>query len=110
MGRKGILINYDFCTGCHSCEVSCRVEHGYPDDQGGVIVVQVGPWEDGPDRYQYSFVPVITDQCDQCFERVDAGKDPACVHHCQAFAMKYGRIDDLSKEVDEGSKFILYYL
>ena len=47
---------------------------------------------------------------DQCFERVDAGKDPACVHHCQAFAMKYGRIDDLSKEVDEGSKFILYYL
>lgn len=49
MARKGLLVNYDFCTGCHTCEVACRVEHGFPDDQGGVAVVQVGPWEYGPD-------------------------------------------------------------
>ena len=24
----GLLINYEFCTGCHSCEVSCQMEHG----------------------------------------------------------------------------------
>ncbi|HBT95151.1 MAG TPA: oxidoreductase, partial [Coriobacteriia bacterium] len=25
---KGILINYEYCTGCHSCEVACRNELG----------------------------------------------------------------------------------
>ena len=32
---KGILINYDYCTGCHSCEVACKVVHelnGWRDD------------------------------------------------------------------------------
>ena len=110
MGRKGILINYDYCTGRHSCEVACRVEHGYPDDQGGVFVAQVGPWQYGPDQYQYSFMPVITDQCDLCADRTEAGKDPMCVHHCQAFVLKYGDADEVGAEVSEGSKFVLYYL
>ena len=110
MERKGLLINYDFCTGCHSCEVACQVEHGFADDQGGVRVMQVGPWEYGPDAYQYSFMPVITDQCDHCADRLEGGKDPMCVHHCQAFVMKYGPVDDLSKEVDGSSKSVIYYL
>lgn len=110
MIRKGILINYDYCTGCHSCEVACRVEHGFPDDQGGVSVVQVGPWCYAPDKYQYSFMPVITDQCDQCAERLEEGKDPMCVHHCQAFVMRYGDADELSRCVEDGSKHVLYYL
>ena len=21
---EGILINYEYCTGCHSCEVACK--------------------------------------------------------------------------------------
>lgn len=110
MGRKGILINYEYCTGCHSCEVACRVEHGYADGQGGIALAQVGPWEYGPDHYQYSFLPVFTDQCDQCRARVEAGKDPMCVHHCQAFVMEFGDVGDLSRGVDESSKSVLYYL
>ena len=76
MARKGMLINYDYCTGCHTCEVACRVEHGFPDDQGGVAVAQTGPWEYAPDRYQFSYLPVLTDQCDQCAERREAGRIP----------------------------------
>ena len=57
MARKGMLINYDYCTGCHTCEVACRVEHGFPDDQGGVAVAQTGPWEYAPDRYQFRACP-----------------------------------------------------
>ena len=110
MIRKGILINYDYCTGCHSCEVACRVEHGFPDDQGGVSVAQVGPWCYASDKYQYSFMPIITDQCDQCVQRIEEGKDPMCVHHCQAFVMKYGNVDELSQCVKDGSKYVLYYL
>ena len=110
MLRKGILINYDYCTGCHSCEVACRVEHGYRDDQGGIVVKQIGPWEYAPDRYQYSFMPVITEQCDQCLERIGQGKDPMCVHHCQAFVMKYGDVESLSESVVDSSKHVLYFL
>lgn len=110
MLRKGILINYEYCTGCHSCEVACRVEHDYSDDQGGIIVKQIGPWEYAPDRYQYSFMPVITDQCDQCRERIDQGKDPMCIHHCQAFVMKYGNVENLYGNVTDSSKYVLYYL
>ena len=26
----GLLVNYDWCTGCHSCEIACRNELGLP--------------------------------------------------------------------------------
>lgn len=108
MGRKGILINYDYCSGCHSCEVACRVEHDFPDDQGGVIVSQVGPWRYGEDQYQYAYAPVITDMCDQCAERLEAGKDPTCVHHCQALVMQYGEVEELATSAPQGSKSMLF--
>lgn len=108
MMRTGMLINYDYCTGCHSCEVACRVEHGFADDEGGVIVKQVGPWEYAPDEFQYSFIPVITDQCDQCEARVTAGKAPTCVHHCQANVMAFGDAAALQDLVPEGSKSVIY--
>lgn len=108
MSRKGMLINYDYCTGCHSCEVACRVEHGFADDEGGIAVRQVGPWEYAPDVFQYSFMPVITDQCDQCQARLNEGKDPTCVHHCQAKVMAYGEVESLEKEAPEGSKSVIY--
>lgn len=110
MPRKGILINYDFCTGCHSCEVACRVEHGYTDEQGGIAVKQIGPWQYDVDRYQYSYMPVITDQCDQCIARLEQEKDPLCVHHCQAFVMQYGDVDELVADVPSTSKSVIYYL
>ena len=27
MARYGILVDYDYCTGCHTCEVACQQEH-----------------------------------------------------------------------------------
>lgn len=108
MSRKGLLINYDYCSGCHSCEIACRVEHGFPDDQGGVIVSQIGPWEYEKDKFQYSFVPAITDQCDQCISRLEKGKDPTCVHHCQAFVMQYGELEELVSQASDESKSMIY--
>ena len=49
-------------------------------------------------------------QCDQCAARLEEGKDPMCVHHCQAFVMRYGDAAELAKGVEEGSKSVLYYL
>jgi anaerobic dimethyl sulfoxide reductase subunit B (iron-sulfur subunit) len=110
MTRKGLFINYAYCTGCHSCEVACRVEHDYPDDQGGIIVTQIGPWQIGDDKYQFDYVPNVTDQCDHCASRLKEGKLPTCVHHCQAEVMKYGDIADLSKLLEDSPKSVLYSL
>ena len=40
---KGILINYEYCTGCHSCEIACQNERGLPGDQWGIKVLELGP-------------------------------------------------------------------
>lgn len=98
---KGLLINYEYCTGCHACEVSCQMEHGLDDDRFGIVVEQVGPWEISKDKWEYDFVPVPTDQCDLCAERTSKGKDPLCVHHCQALCMAYGDLDELAQQQAE---------
>ena len=33
MSKRAMLINYKYCTGCHSCEVSCRKEKGLSLDE-----------------------------------------------------------------------------
>ena len=38
MAKKGLLINYEYCTGCHTCEVACKQEHGYPAGRWGIMV------------------------------------------------------------------------
>ena len=40
-----------------------------------------------------------TQRCDLCQERIDAGKVPACVHHCQSLAMEFGPVEELAKKV-----------
>ena len=42
MGAKGLLVDYEWCSGCHTCEVACQLEHGYPGDQWGIKVHEVG--------------------------------------------------------------------
>ena len=28
MAQHGLLIDYEFCTGCHACVMACKVEMG----------------------------------------------------------------------------------
>lgn len=30
MGKNGLMIDYEYCTGCQSCELACKNEHGFP--------------------------------------------------------------------------------
>lgn len=106
----GLLIDYDWCTGCHSCEMACSVEHGIPIGQFGIRVDQLGPWEVAPDEWLYTFMPIPTDLCDLCADRTKAGKDPTCVHHCQANCMAYGPVEELSKRLLEHPKQVLFSL
>ncbi len=42
-----------------------------------------------------------------CQDRIDAGKVPACVHHCQSLAMEFGPIEELAKKV-VGPRMVLF--
>lgn len=108
MARYGLLIDYEYCTGCHSCEMACNMEHDIPVGQWGIKLAEIGPWQIEGDKWQYSYIPVPTEQCNLCGERVAAGKLPACVHHCQADVMKFGPIDELAEEMNKKSHMVLF--
>ena len=110
MGKRGILVDYEWCTGCHSCEFACQMEHKLPVGQTGILVQPVGPWQIEGDRWQYAYAPVPTDQCDLCAERVGAGKVPTCVQHCQAFCLEYGTVEELAAKLEGKTKQCLYVL
>lgn len=109
MAEKAILIDYGWCTGCHTCEVACQMEHGLPTDQFGIKIMEIGPWEYAPDKWQYTYLPVPTDQCDLCSERVEQGKLPTCVHHCQAMCMEFGDISELAEKLGEKPRRTLFH-
>lgn len=101
-GEYGLLIDYEYCSGCHACETACKMEHDLPTGDFGIHVLQDGPRENrSAGTYEYEHVPVPTSLCDLCAERVAAGKLPTCVHHCQAGVMVYGTVEELAKKVNK---------
>lgn len=94
MSRKGIMIDYDYCTGCHSCEVACKQEHDYPVGKGGINLVEI--LTEMPDKViRIDYLPFTTAYCDLCQARTSKGELPSCVKHCQASTMYYGEITEL---------------
>ena len=41
----GLLVDYEFCSGCHSCEVACKRYLELPQGQWGIKILQDGPRE-----------------------------------------------------------------
>ena len=110
MAEYGILVDYNWCTGCHSCEIACQTEHDLPVGQTGIQVFEVGPWQIDRDTWQYSYMPVPTDQCDLCGQRIAAGKEPTCIKHCQARCMAFGKLEQLAEKIGSHTKQCLYAL
>lgn len=105
--QHGLLIDYEFCTGCHTCEMACKVEHKLSTGQWGIKIQQLGPYEIASRKWDFRYMPMPTALCDLCAERVDEGRWPTCVHHCQASVMEYGAVDDLVKRMTK-STMVLY--
>jgi Fe-S-cluster-containing dehydrogenase component len=108
MKRYGLLIDYEFCSGCQSCEIACKEEHGYPVGTWGVHVLEDGPWQIEGHSWNWNKIPVPTKLCDLCEERVSKGKDPTCVHHCLANVMQYGTVEELAKKLEEKPNQVLF--
>ena len=95
----GLLIDYEYCTGCQSCEVACKEEHDYPVGKTGIKVVVDAPWKIDDTRWNFNNWPLVTDLCDLCADRVKEGRLPTCVHHCQGLCMYYGPVEDLARQM-----------
>jgi len=104
----GLLIDYEFCTGCHTCEVACKQENKLPHGQWGIKLAQYGPTQLPDGKWDYTYYPLPTVLCDLCQERAKAGKEPSCVKHCQASVMTYGPLDELVEKMKEKPQMVLF--
>jgi Fe-S-cluster-containing dehydrogenase component len=105
---RGIIIQYDYCTGCHACEVACKKELRLAEGEFGIKVMQYGPAKSRDGRWDYFFMPVTTDYCNLCADRTAMGKLPSCVHNCQSKVMEYGAVVELAKKMVEIEKCVLF--
>ncbi|MFH0917277.1 MAG: 4Fe-4S dicluster domain-containing protein [bacterium] len=106
MGRKGLLIDYHYCTGCHSCEVACKQENGYPAGRWGIKVNEIVL--ETFDKVEVDYLPFPTELCNLCAARTQAGEPPACVKHCQAACMTYGEVSDLALLMEKRPRSVLF--
>jgi Fe-S-cluster-containing dehydrogenase component len=106
MPRNGLLIQYEWCTGCHACEVACKQEHNFSGGMVGLRVDEVVT--EGPDKVHVDFIPLTTRFCDLCADRTRKGQEPACVKHCQANCMMYGNVAVLAKAMEKQPRSVIF--
>lgn len=103
----GLLIDYEYCTGCHTCEIACAQEHRWPAGMGGIRVIEIV--QPLPNEGAYlTFLPFPTRLCTLCRARTRKGREPACVAHCMSRCMKYGKIKDLAGEMGKKAGMVLW--
>ena len=105
MSRNGLLIEYEYCTGCHACEVACKQEHNFSDGMVGIRVDEVVTVS--PDKVHLDYIPYTTRFCVLCADRTQRREPPACVKHCQASCMLYGPITELAKAMEAKPRSII---
>ena len=91
------------------------MEHNFPVGKWGIRVFDDGPWQkddsnDEGSSFNWNKIPVPTDLCDGCADRVAKGKKPTCVHHCLADVMTFGTLEELSQELAKKPKQVLWVI
>ena len=103
----GLLIDYEYCTGCYTCQVACAQEYSWPEGMSGIRVIEIVQRLPN-DRTYLTYLPFPTELCILCAGRTKEGLEPVCVQHCMAACMKYGRIEELSKEMSKKARMVLW--
>ena len=105
MTQTALFIDYEFCSGCHSCEIACRNELELPVNAWGIKVLEDKPRQNPDGKWHWDYIAIPTELCDMCEERVAGGALPSCVQHCQAKCLEYGTIEECAaKLAEKGNK------
>lgn len=103
----GLLIDYEYCTGCYTCMIACSQEHNWPAGMAGMKVIEV--MQDLPkDKAYLSYIPFPTELCVLCGGRVKKGLQPACVQHCLANCISHGTIEELAGKMKGKKRTVLW--
>ena len=103
----GLLIDYEYCTGCYACQVACAQEYRWPAGMSGIQVIEVVQ-KLPKDKAYLTYLPFPTELCILCAPRTKKGLKPACVMHCMAACMKYGRLEELSLVMAKKPRMVLW--
>jgi len=109
MAKNALYINYEYCSGCHSCELACRNELGLGIDEWGIKVLEDGPRQFDDGEWQWDYIIHPSSKCDLCEGRTSQGLPPACVMHCQAKVLSYGTPEECAAMLaKKGSKAAIF--
>lgn len=108
MARKALFIEYEYCTGCHACEVACKQEHNFSGGMCGIKVEELVTVGAAKGDVHMDFIPYTTRFCDLCAERTADGEVPSCVKHCQSRCMDYGDVAEMAKIMEKTPRSSIY--
>ena len=106
MSRYSLLVDYKYCTGCHSCEIACNQEYDRPIGLTGIKVFE-STMAFG-DKFYINYMPVRTDLCSFCTGRIKKGKQPACVQHCLSGCLEVSETRELAESFSEKDRMMLF--
>ena len=107
MPQNGLLVEYEYCSGCRTCEVACKQEHNYPVGKGGIYLNEIIT-ENNNGRIRIDYIPFLTQHCNLCAARTAKGELPSCVKHCESACMMYGTITKLAKEMKNRPRSVIF--
>ncbi|MFC2111511.1 4Fe-4S dicluster domain-containing protein [Bacteroidota bacterium] len=99
-----VTVDPNICMGCGYCMMACpygqrhkidKFQNYFPDVEGELDAYQAYAKEKWEEKCDYG----IAAKCDFCIDRVNEGKQPACVVSCPAKARYFGDINDPESEV-----------
>lgn len=105
--RNGLLIDYEYCTGCKACVVACAQEYRWPPGMGGMTVIEVIQ-KLPKDKAYLNFIPFPTESCVLCAARVKRGEKTACEQHCLANVIRHGKVSELAKELEKKPRQVIW--
>ena len=91
-----VLIDYDLCIGCRSCMEACPYgPRQFYEGDGAYYEGERTPFE----QVKQDLSDGIVMKCNFCAQRVDEGRDPACVQTCPTECRIFGDLDDPQSKV-----------
>jgi Fe-S-cluster-containing dehydrogenase component len=103
-----LLVDYTYCTGCHSCEIACNQEYQRALGLSGIKVFESTMVQG--DRYYIDYIPVRTDLCTFCAGRLKKGKKPACVQHCLSGCLEIVDRQEITDRLTEVKRKQMFFL